>query len=305
MSTYYKASGKFSPLAFLFFLLVALIVLPILAAIYTYAIWYIPFPYINFFITIGFGFGVAIAISKLVIRWGKVRSFWLAVGFGVLGAFLALYYSWAIWIDLVFNMGESYGSDRIGITVSNIKIFQVFSLVMQPGALWNIMGEIKELGTWGIRGNAVNGTPLLIIWIIEALIVFVVTFISAPHQADEPFCEVNNKWFEEKILPAYAYLGDVSNIASGLESGNEELFNDLTLAKAGDTDSHSVFTLYANETNENYLSIENKLASLNDKNEVKFDSSYVVRTISISEAMSNKLEGIQNKPMDIPGEEES
>jgi len=54
MLNYYKPSGKFSPIAFVYLLLVCAIIIPILGAIYAYATWYIPIIYVNFLITFGF-----------------------------------------------------------------------------------------------------------------------------------------------------------------------------------------------------------------------------------------------------------
>ena len=79
---------------------------------------------------------------------------------------MALYFHWAVWTDLVINAGESYGNSRIGVSVSNIKIVQVFSLIIQPETLFDLINEINFYGTWGVRSNTVNGTFLLTIWII-------------------------------------------------------------------------------------------------------------------------------------------
>ena len=77
MSNYYKPSGKFSPISFVYFILVCTVALPILATIYAYLIWYIPIIYLNFLVTFGFGFAIAITVGYLVVRLGKVRSYFV------------------------------------------------------------------------------------------------------------------------------------------------------------------------------------------------------------------------------------
>jgi len=168
---YYKPSGKFAISSLLYFFILSIIAFPILGLIYAYCIWYIPFFYINFLIAAGFGFIVGLLVNTIVIGKGKVRNTPLALLFGLLSGFIALYFHWAVWVDLVINAGESYGNSRIGVTVSNIKILQVFELALQPNVLFEIIGEIHKTGTWGIKGSTVSGTPLTIIWIIEILIV--------------------------------------------------------------------------------------------------------------------------------------
>ena len=160
MTQFYKPSGKFSPSFILFFLLVSLIAFPLLGLIYAYCIWYIPFIYINFFITLGFGFLVALCVNKVVIRKGKVRNPFLALFIGFFAGIVALYFHWSVWIDLVINAAESYGSDRIGVTVSNIEFLQVFSLIFQPSTVFEYIGMVNEFGTWGIRGSTVSGVFL-------------------------------------------------------------------------------------------------------------------------------------------------
>jgi len=78
-------------------------------------------------------------------------------------------------------------------------------------------------------------------------------------------------------------------VLAGLEAGKDDVFDGLARNAAIKTESHSIFTLYANETNENYLSIENKVSKVNDKGEVEFDTVQLVENIEISETLSNKL----------------
>ncbi len=292
MEAYYQPSNKFSPLSFVYFIIACIIAVPILALIYSYAIWYIPFPYINFFITLGFGFAIGWVVQKLAIDLGKVRNSTLAFAFGFLGALLGLYLSWAVWIDLVINAGESYGTDRIGISVSNVKFFQVLELAMQPGILFELMGEIMDVGVWGFRSSTVSGWFLGAIWIIEALIVLVVGTIVPPGKSGEPFCELNQKWFDEQQLPAFNFLDSQMQAVQPLENNDFEALKGLSKIADPLTQDHSVFTLYANDTNENYLSIMNKKASLNDKGETEFEDSDVVTLLRINEEFSNFLETI-------------
>ncbi len=289
MSKYYQPSGRFSPSSFLYFILSSAIVIPILALAYTYLIWYIPFFYINFFITAGFGFGVGIAISHLAVKIGKVRNSTLALVFGLLGGLIALYFSWAIWVDLVFNIGESYGNSRIGITTSNIEFLQVFGLILQPDTLFSFISEINKTGTWGIRGSAVSGTILTIIWVIEFLIVLILSIIFPYIKAKTPFCEEDNKWFNEEDLPAFNFIKNPKEMVVNLENSNQNSFINLQHTTKANEESHSIFSLYSSKKGENFLSIENRQAKTNDKGEIEFDGDEFVEYISISSELRNQL----------------
>lgn len=290
MAKYYQASGKFNPLAFLYFIGIALIALPLLGLIYAYAIWYIPFIYINFIIAAGFGFAIGWLMTNVVVKYGKIRNNALAIGLSVLAGCIALYFHWAVWADLVLNAGESYGNSRIGVTVSNIDFLQVFGLASEPGLLFDLIGEINEFGTWGIRSATVNGGVLTVIWIIEALIIIGIATVVPMGAAKRPFCELGDVWFEETVLPAFAYIEDRPQMLNDLENSNPESFKDLDYAKNLE-DNHSAFTLFTSKHDENYLSISTNRAKTNDKGEIEFDSENFVEYIHLNAELKQVLLG--------------
>ena len=289
MTQFYKPSGKFSPSFILFFLLVSLIAFPLLGLIYAYCIWYIPFIYINFFITLGFGFLVALCVNKVVIRKGKVRNPILALFIGFFAGIVALYFHWSVWIDLVINAGESYGSDRIGVTVSNIEFLQVFSLIFQPSMVFEYIGMVNEFGTWGIRGATVSGVFLWVIWAIEFVIVVGVSSFLPYLESKKPFSESTNSWYEEITLPALSFIENKEQLIADITSNNHSGFDFLNKEVNKESDSHSVFTLYKSKSGKNYLTIDNKTSSLDSKGKVEFKSDEFVEYILIDGQLSKIL----------------
>lgn len=192
----------------------------------------------------------------------------------------------------MINAGESYGSNRIGISVSNIKLVQAIELALQPSILFELIGELMDLGVWNIRSTTVSGWFLGVIWVIEALIVLVLGTLIPSGKSNEPFCELNKKWFEEKPLPAFSYLEPQMREVSNLENNNFEALKEILKAPNSETENHSIFTLYSNETNENYLSIVNRKVTTNSKGETKFTDRDVVTYLRINEEFSNFLETI-------------
>jgi hypothetical protein len=289
MTQFYKPSGKFSSSFIVYFILLSLIAFPLLGLIYAYCIWYIPFIYINLFITLGFGFLVALCVNKLVIKKGKVRNPILALAIGFFSGIIALYFHWSIWIDLVINVGETYGSDRIGIAVSNIKFFQVFSLIFEPSLVFEYINRINEVGTWGIKGATVSGTFLWIIWAIEfALVVGVSSFL--PYlESKKPFSESTNSWYEEITLPAFTFIENKEQLITDITSNNHSGFDFLNREVNKESDSHSVFTIYKSKSGKNYLTIDNKTSSLNSKGKVEFKSDEFVEYILIDSQLSTIL----------------
>lgn len=288
MSHYYKPSGKFAITSILFFVLLCLTAFPLLGLIYAYCIWYIPFIYVNFLIAAGFGLALGFIINHLVVNKGKVRSVMLAALFGILGGLVALYFHWAVWIDLVINAGESYGNSRIGVTVSNIDSSQVLYLILHPGELFGIMKEVNEFGTWGIKSSTVSGTFLTIIWIVELLIVVGASTLLSFPKAEQPFCEEENTWFEESVIGVFPFINDTESLTRELEIGQSETLSKIQFAPDTNVD-HSVFTLYSSGLQESYLSIENKTAKKDKNGELDFDSNVFIHYIAISQELKEYL----------------
>lgn len=294
MEQYYTPSGKTPLIAHLYFILTALIVLPLLGTIYAYAIWYIPIPYLNFFITIGFGLAIALAISFIVIRIGKVRNvLWSAI-FCLFGALLALYFHWAVWVDLVINISGSYGTDRLGIATSNIQISQVINLILQPSVLFELMAEINEVGVWGIRGGTVSGGFLTFIWVVEIIIVVFAAIMIGSAQSAKPFCEEENKWLDETNVPPMARFHDKPTLIKAMVTNDLQLLS-LMLNPVMDikTEDHAKIALYDAESGENYVTIGNEIATTNSKGEISFSTEAVVNFLKISQEVANSLKSSQ------------
>lgn len=290
-ASYYKPSGKFDLSSFIYFLLLCAIVFPLWGAIYAYAIWYIPLIYINFIITAVFAFGIGFAISTIVIEKGKVRNVPLAIVFALLGASAALYFHWAVWVDLAINAGEVYGNSRIGVAVSNIKLVEALNLALNPSVLFDYIKEINEYGTWGLRGNTVSGIFLSIVWIIEFLAVVVIAIITGFPKSKMPFCERDNAWFGEMELPAFNFIENPQQFVEDLERGNVAVLDSLENVANPKEESHSVLSLYSSEAGEHYLSVENKFAKIEKKGKVEFKEDTFVEYIGISQAFKDDLLG--------------
>lgn len=270
MEKYYKASGQFSPLAPIYLLLASVTVFPLLGLIYSYAIWYIPFIYINVLITGACGFAIGFIVDRTGIRFGKVRNSTLAMLLALVGGFVATYFQWVVWVDLAINISDSVGGSKIGFAISNIKLGEVLTLAADPGLVFSLISEINAVGTWGLAGGAVNGIFLTIIWIIEACILLGIPLLMARKASKRPFSEATNNWMKEKSIGAFAFITDPHDMVAKLESGNLSALKEIARSETADAD-HSLFTLYFSENSEYCLSITNKKAKLSDKGKLEYD----------------------------------
>ncbi|RZK26574.1 MAG: hypothetical protein EOO63_14520 [Hymenobacter sp.] len=73
MSPYYQPSNKMPLAGTLALLAGGVAAALVLALVYIYAVWYIPFIYINFILCLGFGLLLGAALAALA-RLGKLRN---------------------------------------------------------------------------------------------------------------------------------------------------------------------------------------------------------------------------------------
>ncbi|EGD34663.1 hypothetical protein [Capnocytophaga sp. oral taxon 338] len=286
MSNYYKPSGKFSPLAFLYFVLACVIVFPILSAIYAYATWYIPLIYINVLITIGFGFGICFIVSYLIINLGKVRSYGLAILLAILSGLVAYYLQWVVWSDLAINGTESYGNKQIGIVVSNVQFEQLLYLLSHPSALLDLIKLINENGTWGIKGNTISGGFLTAIWVAEFAIIMFFSVLSAK-RARLPFDEQIQEWFKEENLPIFSFIENEADFKKKVEQGDWEQLSE-TIQRGDEGENHSTFTVYASGS-EYYLSVSNAKRKESKKDKIEFDIHKIIEYLHIDKTVYDML----------------
>lgn len=286
MNAYYKPSGKFSPISIVFLLLVLLTLAPAFAWLYAYAIWYCPFIYINFFITIAFGLLVGLAIHFLVIGFGKVRSPGAAGLFGLIGGLWSLYVHWAIWIDLAINAEAGNG-----ILVSHVNYHQLSEILRDPIGLFQVAMSINETGLWSVFTIPVSGFVLGLIWIAEAVIILVFPVLMALQKAEKPFGEYQNQWAQEIKLDAFEYIQKPAEFKKLLEEKDSTGLN--VLKKASNESHHSEFVLYDAKNDGWYLSITNKHAKQDEKGKIKFEDDTFIKYLSIGREWAEALQTLR------------
>jgi hypothetical protein len=260
----------------------------VLAFVYIYAIWYIPFVYINFFLCLGFGLVLG-GVLMLLAKAGKLRS---PVGVGMLAllvGLVAVYLEWSVYLTLLFN-SETTGSGRDADTSTSFSAGMWADVLSHPAAMWEAIGKINETGTWSLKGATPSGIFLGLIWVVEAVIILGGAYWLARSQATEPFSEVANEWADEEILPhPIGYAQDLAQTRSALETGQ---YHALTPhAAQSETDPFARLKLHRapNDPNCQYLTLENVTTKVDDKGKATQSTATVVQHLAISPAAYEEL----------------
>jgi len=174
-----------------------------------------------------------------------------------------LYISWAVWVDLVWNIGEYVWNNKIGFSISIANFWEVIYLIFSPIKLFYIINEFNKIWTWTIKWNSFSWILLWIIWIIEAWIFFFIVSLSTHIKTKEPFCENTNNWC--KIKTNIFQDIEKNAIISDLQNWKEDLLKNFTKLESIDKWNYIESELYfSDENNEYYLSLIWKTI-INDK----------------------------------------
>ncbi len=174
---FYRHTGTVPLLGLLLILVIGSITAALLGVAYTYGIVWIPFIYVCFLLTGGFGAAVG-GVVGLLARFGHVRNS-LATGLlGCLCALVGLYVAWAV---------DDYARAAGGHQPS---------LRFNPSDLLWYMGEFYNEGYWGLSGNTmISGPFLAVLWVIEALVICgIAAFLAAGMIVDRVYCETCRRW---------------------------------------------------------------------------------------------------------------
>lgn len=204
ISPYYRPSGKVSLLTLPSVAVVATLVFP-LDWLYAWLTWEIPFVYINFLITFGFGLILGVATMTALDK-GHCRNRTAACLGGMLIGLAGWYSQWGAWLHMVLaGRGNIPGW---------------LTLCTHPGQLWSLLAYVNEVGVWSLRRSSENATGawLDLFWGIECFILLGCPVLGAWLQAGAPYSETHRRWFaKETLTTRFAAVEDIPAFVSRLE----------------------------------------------------------------------------------------
>ena len=288
MSLYYQPSNKMPVGGVLLFLLGGVLAAAGLAFVYIYAIWYIPFVYINFFLCLGFGLVLGV-ILLLLAKAGKLRSPKGVGGLAVLVGLAAIYLEWTVYLTLLFN-SETTGTGRDVDTSTSFSGGLFFDVLTHPGAMWNAIVKINATGTWTLKGTTPSGVWLWLFWLIELVIILGGAYLLASSQADEPFSEASNEWAEEETLAhPIAFAHDAAQTRTALETGQFHALASHVAQSEIDPFARLKLHRVASDPGCQYLTLENVTPKIDDKGKASQSTATVVQHLAISPSTYHDL----------------
>jgi len=201
---FYKHSGKFGIHGPLLAVLAAVVLGYPLGILYAYLVKWIPFIYLNFFITLGYGLAFGFLTVPL-LRFAKVRNGIIAVLTGLAVGLCAAYLSWNGFLHAVAKDPPA---------------------LITPAQVSRMMKYLYENGSWGIgfsSSTPVTGILLALVWLAEAgIIIGASALLAFGTVASTPFSERDECWLDEEkkidkldafVLPEQIAAFKAGNIA--------------------------------------------------------------------------------------------
>lgn len=270
---YYKHSGKTNTLGLFLVPLFGILGAAILSIVYAYATVYIPFVYLNFLITIGYGF----AIGQLIIlgaEAGKVRNLKMVLFFGIITAIFAEYFNWVSWI----------------FAYTKTKVF-----VMAPTGIIKIMGILAKVGAWSIKDIVVKGGVLYFVWFMEAIVIMgIIIYHSYLTIKSMPFCENCNIWIKSKIrISMLQPIVDIKGFVNELERKDYSSLLKLERMKSSDNTYTVVELLTCPSCRQQHLlNIKSVKITTTSKGKKSESSQTIVENLIISEDLCSLIKDL-------------
>ncbi|MGI4884569.1 MAG: hypothetical protein ACRYFR_06380 [Janthinobacterium lividum] len=300
MSLYYQPSNKMPLGGAVLFLLGGAAAAAVLALVYVYAIWYIPFIYVNFVLCLGFGLLLGAGLAGLA-RAGKLRSPRGVGGLAAAVGLVAVYLEWGAYLTLFFGTeapapgapstaAHLFSTSGLHVASTSFSPGLFATILSHPAGMWNAMRQINETGTWSLRGATPSGLLLWAIWLVEALVIVGGAYLLAATQAHEPFSEATNAWAaEETLAHPVGYIQHAADARQALETGQFHVLTPHVAASELDQFARVKLHCAPNDDACHFLTLENITKERDNKGKVTQKTATVVQRLAISSAAYQAL----------------
>lgn len=231
-----------------------------------------PLIYINFFVTVGFGFILGLGV-RFATRLFKVTHKPTAMSMAATSGILGLYFSWIAYV-LYFVVEGSVVNAYIDAY-----------LILDPAYLIGVILDMNQHGVWEIFGIPFKGWILTLIWLFEAGIILALTLLLVKNQTLSPFSIKLNKWYKRLILEKdFKSIGMKEEFKESLAVDCIKAIDSLESGKAFHFARVSVY--YLKNEDQQYLMVENVQKDRRGKSENAVE---VIPLVAVSTEDANTL----------------
>ncbi len=266
---FYQYSQKYRLSSLVNCLLVSLMAAAILGTLYGLAIYFIPFVFFNFLLTLAFGLSLGGIIGGSA-RLCHIRKPRLVLTLGFVFGMLAYYISWVVWLH--------YFDQSLGWT-------------MKPMGVWQLIKDVDKTGAWHIQNVTPTGALLFLFWLIESLtVIFLSALIAYGIINFSPYCERCQRWIDGQMIFSPLSLLNGEDLTNHLIAQD---LSDLKKLKKANTDAKAFSEIEAaycrSCEKEYYLSFHDVVIARNKNDNEEKKESVLVENYIIDPEDFDKL----------------
>lgn len=270
MNLHYRHSGRIPPAGLILVPLVGSLTAVVLGVIYSFAICYIPFIYLNLLFTIGFGMGIGFALAWAA-RVTQVRSAMFGLLAMVVAVSVGYYAAWGA--DLLARAGFDE--------------FPSVWMAWHPEALADYIPAFYERGAWTLKGNTtVSGVFLGAVWAIELGAIFYFAWAGVSSFFKEnTFCEDCYGWSQRRNGLAVYGTGNALEVSRRLNTGDVNALSGCAPAVAGASDFLGLNAHICPTCDEHcFITLQRVTTTVNAKGESKTETKTMVDRLGVDGA---------------------
>lgn len=244
----YKASGKYTPGSIAVFLAVGLLAGFLLGAAYIYLLGFVSNMLLRSLVIAGYLFAMSGCLI-LLVRKTRIRNTRVVLLVTLVILLLSYYSNWVFFVNLVQDAWQK-GANEVWAYHFQFPLLlkRWWDLLTSPGALFSAIVQILPYGSSSINGEMLKGIPLLIVWIIEFLLVFLVPLYHVVYRASRPYEEDLGIWLPTKEEWTINYLESYREVRNGIRKQDLnpllEAINEISFYQLQGQESYSIIEFY-------------------------------------------------------------
>lgn len=245
----YEISGKAPTLNLGFIFIIGIFIMFLLGLLYSCLTTFIPIPYFNIFVLLGFSYAIA-HIGYFLSNTFKIRNKVASMVITTILALFATYFQWGFFIYII-------SSEKI--TPFN-DLSYIIDLLLDIRYLIDIIIELNSVGVWEIDSVIYTGTSLWLIWSGEVLLTLILSLRIYHKFALKPFSEKDNQWFHKaKILTDFEYIHLKRTFLDGFYNNPVDAL--MSLEKGNGIRQSNVYIFSSKSQDTFLISIENSIVN--------------------------------------------
>lgn len=265
--------------------------------IYSYLMWFNPFPYINVIATAVLGILIGFVFP---IKLSKCTNSKVAIFSILIFTLVCHYFGWITWMDLYINQSDVIEINHPRSPISSIvpsssNLDQILYLFTNPSVFLSNISIIAQTGYFSIFSYTPQGFMLYVIWIFELLIILYFSTFTSYERSNEPFNIAQNKWLESFKIQL-SYISILESFKNAIINVDEKFFENMTQAEK--EESFTEFEVWHFGEEQAYLTVKNHKKRIDEKGKIKYDEQELIKYAKIDSKILSVLR-IKSSPNSV------